>query len=106
MEALLGYDQVAKNSYLTMGLYSKDTATKMDLVAVDGANGGLKARTQYIKESKMVDVPDLLHSGLVNSNCLLLNGLPLKIALNRQRGSFVLMVDDASRDCKVRIIEA
>ena len=89
-----------------MGLYSKDTATKMDLVAVDGANGGLKARTQYIKESKMVDVPDLLHSGLVSSNCLLLNGLPLKIALNRQRGSFVLMVDDASRDCKVRIIEA
>ena len=89
-----------------MGLYSKDTATKMDLVAVDGANSGLKARTQYIKESKMVDVPDLLHSGLVNSNCLLLNGLPLKIALNRQRGSFVLMVDDASRDCKVRIIEA
>ena len=89
-----------------MRLYSKDTATKMDLVAVDGANGGLKARTQYIKESKMVDVPDLLHSGLVNSNCLLLNGLPLKIALNRQRGSFVLMVDDASRDCKVRIIEA
>ena len=43
-----------------MGLYSKDTATKMDLVAVDGANGGLKARTQYIKESKMVEVPGLL----------------------------------------------
>ena len=34
------------------GLYSNNTATKMDLVAVDGANGGFKARTQYIKESK------------------------------------------------------
>ena len=89
-----------------MGLYSKDTATKMDLVAVDGANGGLKARTQYIKESKMVEVPGLLHCGLVNSNRLLLKGLPLKIVLNRQRDSFLLMGDDASRDCRVLIIEA
>ena len=36
-----------------MGLYSKDLLTKMDLVAVDGANGGLKARTQYIKKKKI-----------------------------------------------------
>ena len=39
LEVLLGYDQIAKNSYLTMGLYSKETATKMDLVAVDSASG-------------------------------------------------------------------
>ena len=44
LEVLLGYDQGAKISYFTVGLYSKNTATKMDLLAVDGANGGLKAR--------------------------------------------------------------
>ena len=37
-----------------MGLYSKDTASKMDLLAVDDGNEGLKARKQYIKESKIV----------------------------------------------------
>ena len=38
LEVLSGYDQGAKNSYLTMGLYSKNTATKMDLVAVDSTS--------------------------------------------------------------------
>ena len=61
-----------------MGLFSKDLLTKMDLVAVDGANGGLKARTQYIKKKKLVEVSGLLHCNLVNSDRLLLNGLPLK----------------------------
>ena len=39
-----------------MGLYSKDTGTKIYLVEVDGANAGLKVRRQYIKESKLVEV--------------------------------------------------
>ena len=103
-EILLGYDQGAKNSYLTMGLYSKDIGTK--LVTVDGAIGGLKSKTQYIKESKLIEVSSLLHCDLVSSDHLLLNGLPLKIAFYRQRGSFVLMADDASRDGRVQIREA
>ena len=37
-----------------MGLYSKDTASKMDLLAVDDGSEGLKARKQHIKESKIV----------------------------------------------------
>ena len=88
-----------------MVLYSKDTATKMDLVAVDGANSGFKARSQYIKESKSVDVPSVLPCDLISSDHLLLNGLLLKIVLHRPRDSFVLMADDASRDCRVRTRE-
>ena len=82
LEVSLGYNQGAKISYLTMGLYSKDTATKIDLVSVGGANGGIKARSQYIKESKLVEVSGLLHCNLVNSDRPLLNGLPLKIVLH------------------------
>ena len=67
---------------------------------------GLKARTKYIKERKMVQVSGLLHCELVTSDRLLLNGLSLKIVFHRRRGSFILMADDASRDCRVRIIEA
>ena len=66
-----------------MGLYGKDAATKTHLVTVDGANGGLKARTQYIKESKLVvQVSGLLHCRLINSDHFLFNGLPLKIVLH------------------------
>ena len=89
-----------------MGLYNKDAASKMDLVAVDCANGGLKVRSEYIKEIKLVEVSGLLHCDLVNLDRLLLNGLALKIVLHRQRDSFVLMADDTSRDCRVCIIEA
>ena len=88
-----------------MELYSKDTEIKMDLVAEDGANSGLKARSQYIKESKLLEVSGLLHCDLVNLDGLLLNGLPLKIVLHQQRDSFVLMADNASRDSRVCIIE-
>ena len=106
LEVLLGYDQRAKISYFTMGLYSKNTATKTDLLAVDSVNGGLKARTQYIKERKIVEVSGLLHCSLSNLNSLLLNDLPLKTVFHRERHSFVLMADDASRDCRFHIIEA
>ena len=59
-----------------MGFYSKDTASKMDLVAVNGASSGIKARTQYIKERKTVEVSGLLHCVLINLDCLVLNGIP------------------------------
>ena len=103
LEVHLGYDHGAKNSYLTMGLYSKDTVMKLDLVAVSGVN---KARTQCIKESKKVEKSSLLHCDFVNSDCLILNGLLSKTVLHRQRDSSILMADDASRDCRVRIKEA
>ena len=75
-------------------------------MAVDGANTGLKARTQFIKESKIVEVSGLLHCDLINWDHLLLNSLPLKIVFHHQRDSFALMADDANRDCRVRIMEA
>ena len=106
LEVLLGYDQEAKDSYRTMGLCGKGTTTKMEWVAVDGANGGLIARTRNIKERKLVEVSGLLHCDLDNLDHLLLNGLPLMIVFHRQRHSFVLTTDDASRDSRVCIIEA
>ena len=60
-----------------MGLYCKDKAKEMDLVAVDGANVGLKVRTQYIKERKFIEVSGPLHCDLVNSDRLHLNA-PIK----------------------------
>ena len=51
-----------------MGLCSKDTTTRLGLVTGDGSDSKLKARSQYIKESKLVEeVSGLLHCDLVSS---------------------------------------
>ena len=50
----------------------------MDLVAVDGTKSVLKARTQYTKEKKFLEVSCLLHCDLVNLDRLLFNGIPLR----------------------------
>ena len=73
---------------------------------MDGTNSWLKARTQYIKEKKIVKVSGLLQWNLDNSDRRLLNGLPLKIVLYPQKDCFVLMSDDVSREYRVRIIES
>lgn len=101
LEVLLGYNQGAENSYLTIGVYENGFGGSGSYY-----NGELKARTNYIKEIKLAKVSDLLHWDLVSSDHLLLNSLALKIVLQRQRGNFVLMTDDASRNCRVRIIVA
>ena len=50
---------------------------EMDLMAVDGTKSVLKARTQYTKEKKLVEVSCLLHCDLVILDRVLLNGIPL-----------------------------
>ena len=42
---------------------------------------------------------------LLNSDRLLLNSIPLKTVLHRQRDSFLLMADDARRDFRIPIRE-
>ena len=43
---------------------------------------------------------------LFNSDHVLLNSIPLKTVLHRQRDSFVLMADDARRDFRIPIRES
>ena len=64
----------------------------MDLMAVDGTKSVLKARTQYTKEKKLVEVSCLLHCDLVILDRLLLNGIPLtKCFTNRETVLFLLL---------------
>ena len=56
LEVLLGYNQGAENSYLTIGVYENGFGGSGSYY-----NGELKARTNYIKEIKLAKVSDLLH---------------------------------------------
>ena len=59
MEILMTYTSDAFNGWLARGLFEKDTAGRMNAsnpnAGNDVANGRLKARAEYSKESKFVN---------------------------------------------------
>ena len=110
VETLLNYGEEAKTSQLSMALFYKDTPGKMDVVnPVDDdaeANMGLKARYEFTKESHMVDMIGPIHSDIFFQDRLILNGVNLRLKLNRAKNSFCLVSSAAAPDFKVVITEA
>ena len=110
LETLLNYGDEAKKSQLTKTLFYKDTPGKMDTVnplAEDGnANLGLKARFAFTKSSNIVDMMGAIHSDVFFQERLLLNGVNLRIKLNRAKNSFCLLSSATTPNFKVTITEA
>ena len=110
IESLLNYGEEAKTSQLSMAMFYKDTAGKMNVVnplaADDEANLGLKARYEFTKESRTVDMMGPIHSDIFFQDRLMLNGVNLRIKLNRAKNVFCLVSSAAAANFKVIIIEA
>lgn len=110
LETLLNYGDEAKKSQLTMSLFYKDTPGKMDtvnpLAEDDNANLGLKARFAFTKSSNIVDMMGAVHSDVFFQERLLLNGVNLRIKLNRAKNSFCLLSSATTPNFKVTITEA
>ena len=87
VEALLNYGKDAKKSQLQMGLYIKDPAGKFEVFDED-RNKSFEEKKSYFEKSKIVDVSGQLHCDIFNQGKLILNGLPLKITLHRNRSTF------------------
>lgn len=100
IETLATYGSDAKKSQLTAGLFYKDTAGKMDEGDPNATtpNKGLQSRYNFIKESSIVEMMGPLHSDFFKQDRLLLNGVGLRIRLNRSKNAFCLMssVPDAA----------
>ena len=94
IESLLNHGEEAKTSQLSMAMFYKDTAEKMNVVnplaADDEANRGLKARYEFTKYSHTVDMMGPIHSDIFFQDRLMLNGVDLRIKLNRAKMCFVL----------------
>ena len=104
IETLLNFGNDAKKSQLTMGMYTKDQAERHD--DIDPArNTGLSERFQYFKASQTVEVYGRIHSDIFNQGRLIVNGLPLKIIMHRNKNSFALLAATGS-DYKILMIEA
>ena len=110
IETLLNFGGDAKSSQLTMAMFYKDTPGKMDAVNPvaddDDANMDLKAHYAFTKQSETVDMIGPIHSDIFFQDRLILNGVNLRLKLNRAKNSFCLVSSAGGANHKVVITEA
>lgn len=92
-EGLLFHDEKAQNTFLRTGLFLKDTTGEYEETDPAKNNKGLKDRYSYTKNSKMLDLLGPLHFDLANQDKLLVNGVSIRIKLERAKNTFLLMSD-------------
>lgn len=104
-EVLINYARDSKKSQLSLGLYMKDQHGK--LAEVDPAkNTALKERVDMFKTGNVVEVYGKLHSDIFNQARLMLNGLSLKVSLQRTKPEFMLLSSNENANYKIVINEA
>ena len=93
-----------------MAMFYNDTPGKLDVAnpvaADDAANKGLNVRYDFTKDSHVVDMMRPIRSDIFLEDRLMLNGVNLRIKLNRAKNSFCLMSSAAAQTFKVVITEA
>ena len=105
LEALLNYGSDYENNQLQMGLFFKDKASKMNDFDPEGGNDGLTKRNAFGKLSKIVHLQGRIHNNIFNQGRLLLNGLPLRITLQRQKNDFILLTSAENPSYKLSFNE-
>ena len=125
IETLLNYDVSAKKSQLSSAMYYKDTPGKMDdkgglpqikkvtiqvkddnggsdtaetatITTAGTGNQGFAKRSNFIQGSKKFTLSGPIFSDVFMGDHLLLNGMTLKIVLNRSSNQFCLMDKNAT----------
>lgn len=102
LENLLNYNTDTITTRLENVLFYKDTAGYMD--ALDSTNVGLdnrKVRIQTVQGVEMVGQP---HISFFNQDKLLINGIEVKVKMQRARDAFCLMSDGT--EYKLVILDA
>lgn len=108
---LLSYGTDAKTSQLQSELFFKDTAGRMDSVdPLDDdenvRNAGLQTRYTYCRNSSTFELMGPLHQDIFHQDRLILNGVTIRIRMNRAKNSFCLLSAVADASYKVVIQEA
>lgn len=102
IETLLNFTEQAKKSYLTKALYYKDTAGHMEEVDnTTDINEGLKNRASFTNNGTEVRLIGLPLCDLFNIDKLLLDGLEIKVKVDLNSDSFVLMGGETLKNCKL-----
>lgn len=93
IENLLNYGSDAKSSHLSSIVWEKDTAGKMDAVAISGdsANTGYKQRRSIAKIGQSIEMYGNLHCDIFNQDKFMVNGVDMTVKLIKAKSEFVLM---------------
>jgi len=109
IENLLTYGPEAKDTQLTSQLFYTDTVNKFDIIPDPekaGENYGMDQRREFAEGSDVIEMIGRLHLDIFNQPKLLLNGVDLKVRLNRSRNNFNLHYSPAVAGYKTEILEA
>ncbi|XP_069092635.1 uncharacterized protein F54H12.2-like [Pleurodeles waltl] len=105
IESILNYSCEALDTQLSAGLLYKDTQAHFEDTALGGGNNGLKKRASFATGSRQFDFLRHIHSDPFFQDKLLVNGIHLKIKLNRNKDVFCLISGDVEK-YKVVILSA
>ncbi|XP_069068405.1 uncharacterized protein F54H12.2-like [Pleurodeles waltl] len=97
IESILNHSCDALDTQLSAGLFYKDTEAHFENTALDGGNKGFKKRASFAAGSRQFDLLGRIHSDLFFQEKLPVNGIDLKIKLNRNKDAFCLISGDAEQ---------
>lgn len=91
LESLLFSSKSMQQSMLTSSLFYKDSSSYHDDVSANSNNEGFVKRRNLFKLSKLVDLCGPLHFDLASQPKLLINGVSMRLKLERHKNTFSLM---------------
>ena len=111
LDNLLFADYRVVNTDLKMGLFSRETASRLETTNPSDTgshqkNYDLNKRWNMSKESKEVELIGRLHFDLFECNRYLLSAVQIQIKLRHAPDSFRLLCDVTDQDYKVEITSA
>lgn len=96
LETLLFSPKATHECMYRAGLFYKDTHTHHDVHTKSGNNSGYNSRHNLCKLSKVLDLIGPLHFDLATQPKLLINGVNVRIKLDRNKDIFSLMASEDS----------
>ncbi|XP_068749120.1 uncharacterized protein [Montipora capricornis] len=105
IKTILNFTEQAKKSYLTKALYYKDTAGHMDEVDNTAENNiGLQKRGVFTNNGAEVGLVGVPLYDIFNVDKLLLDGLEIKVKVDLNSDTFVLMGGETPNNCMLQIM--
>lgn len=97
IQALLLHPETSQKNILSAGLFCKDSVSAYDDVNIaSGANNGLKTRYAYTENGKTFEMYGSLHIDLSMQPKLLINGVSLRIKLEKAKHTFALLASSGN----------
>lgn len=94
IQSTLFYPESSQKNLLSAAMFVKDSGSFEDVNISTGSNEGLKKRYERTKEGQLFDLYGPLHIDLATQSKLLLNGVSIRIKLEKAKNAFALLASN------------